>query len=194
MKILDASGRGYGAKVDSSNRLHTAAVTESQNGHAIEDGNSYNISTGLITISGNATLIYFKNNENRDFFVEAIAIGSFEGITHSADPYITVVRNPTGGDLITDATAVSINVNRNFASSNTLTANAYKGKTGGTLTGGADFGIFQINPATRNFLEVNLLLPKGSSVGITLAANLSSGSASWYAAIVGFLKDEDLST
>jgi hypothetical protein len=187
--IKDGAGTGSSLKVDSFNRAHTQSVNISENLNATLEGNSYNINTGLITITGDATLIYLKNNEDTDLVIEALALGSFEGITHSDDPYITLVRNPTGGDLILDGTAVSINQNRNFGSSNTLTADAYKGKVGGTLTGGNDIAIFQATPGGRSFYAINFTVPKGSSVGVKLTANASSGSASWYAAIICYLKD-----
>jgi hypothetical protein len=190
MLIDDGKGDGFKARVDSNKRLHTQSVTEEESIHAAEIGDAYNINTGLISITGDATLMYIKNNENQDLIIEAIAIGSFEGITHSDDPYITLVRNPTGGDLISDATAVSMNQNRNFGSNKTLTADAYKGKVSGTLTGGNDIAILQVNPATRSFYTINFVLPKGASMGIKLTANVTSGSANYYGAFICHLKDD----
>ena len=129
MLIDDGKGDGFKARVDSNKRLHTQSVTEEESIHAAEIGDAYNLNTGLISITGDATLMYIKNNENQDLIIEAIAVGSFEGITHSDDPYITLVRNPTGGDLISDATTTGVlNQNRNFGSNKTLTADFYKGK------------------------------------------------------------------
>lgn len=190
MKIEDGTGTGSIARVSADNRLQVRAVEEPEIIHNCELGNAYNINTGLITISGDATLLYFKNNSDDAFVLQALAIGSFTGITHSGTPYLTVVRNPTGGDLITDATAVSMNQNRNFGSSKTATANAYKGKVGGTLTGGNDIAILQVSPAARSFYTIDMILPKGSSIGVKLTAAVSSGSASYYAAIVGYFKDD----
>lgn len=190
MQILDGKGKGTKAQVDSSNRLRTHAVTESEQLHSAEEGNAYNINTGLISITGNATLVYIKNNGTNDLVINAIAIGSFEGITHSDDPYITLVRNPTGGDLISDATAVSMNQNRNFGSNNTLTADIYKGKVSGTLTGGNNIAILQVTPGGRSFYEIDFLLPKGTSLGITLTANVNSGSANYYCALIGYEKED----
>ena len=187
MKIEDGSGKGYLVRVDSNNRLRTKAITESEAFNATENGNSYNINTGLISISGDATLLYFENTGDSDYVLEAIALGEFEGITHSDDPYITVVSNPTGGDLISDATAVDINQNRNIGSSKSLSANVYKGKVGGTLTGGnnAHHFPYTINWSGRSFFTFSLLIPKGSSIGIKLTANVTSGSANLYCALIG---------
>jgi hypothetical protein len=189
MLIDDGKGQGYKARVDGNNRIHTQSVTESEAIHALELGDSYNLNTGLISITGDSTLIYIKNNEDKEYVLEAIALGSFEGITHSDDPYITLVRNPTGGDLISDATAIDMNQNRNFGSSLTLDADVYKGKVGGTITGGNDIAFLQVTPGGRSFYSIDFILPKGASMAIKLTANVSSGSANYYCALIGHLKD-----
>jgi hypothetical protein len=187
--IKDGSGDGFGLKVDKNNRAHTQAVTITENLNASFEGNAYNINTGLITVTDDATLAYIKNNEDKDLVIDAIALGSFEGITHSDDPYITLIKDPIGGDLLSDATAVSMNQNRNFGSNNTLTADIYKGKTSGTITGGNDVAILQATSGGRSFYSIGFVLSKGASIAIKLTANASSGSASWYAAIICYLKD-----
>lgn len=190
--IKNGVGSGSTAKVDNNNRLHAQAVTEDESLHASELGSAFNLNTGLISINGDASLMYLKNDEVNDFVVEAIALGSFEGITHSDDPYITIIRNPTGGDLITDATTTGVlNQNRNFGSNKTLSSGSvfYKGKVSGTVTGGDDIAILQATPGGRSFYSINFILPKGASVGVKLTANVTSGSANWYGAIIGYLKD-----
>lgn len=189
-RIEDGKGSGKDAQVDDQNRLRTHAVTESEALHASEEGSAYNLNTGLINITGDATLMYYKNTGERDFVVEAIALGSFEGITHSDDPYITLIRNPVSGDLISDQTVASLNQNRNFGSSNTLSGLVYKGKVSGTVTGGNDIAILQATPGGRSFYSIGFVIPKGNSIGIKLTANVSSGSANWYCAIIGFEKDD----
>ena len=189
-QILDGEGTGSRAKVGSDKRLQVRAVSEAEVIHNAELGNAYNFNTGLISITGDATLIYLKNNSDNNFIITGIAIGAFDGITHSDSPYLTLVRNPTGGDLITEATAVSMNQNRNFGSSKTADADVYKGKVGGTLTGGDDIAILQCSKTSRSFFTIDFLLPKGSSVGVKLTANVSSGSANWYGALIGYFKDD----
>jgi hypothetical protein len=190
-RIEDGKGSGRDAQVDDQNRLRTHAVSESESLHATEEGLSYNLNTGLISITGDATLLYYKNTGDKDFVVEAIALGSFEGITHSDDPYITLVRNPDGGNLISDATTSgTLNQNRNFGSTNSLNGLFYKGKVSGTVTGGDDIAILQATPGGRSFYTINFVLTKGASIGVKLTANVTSGSANWYAALIGFEKDD----
>jgi len=188
-RLEDGKGSGRQVKVDSTYRLTTQSVIETEALHSTEAGTSYNMNTGLISISADATLAYYKNNGLKDFVIEAIAIGSFEGITHSDDPYITLVRNPTAGDLISDETVSGVmNQNRNFGSNEDLSGYFYKGKVGGTITGGNDIAILQATPGGRSFYTINWVLPKGSSIGIKLTSNITSGSANWYCAIIGFEK------
>ena len=191
MKIQDGTGTGNEVKIDSNKRMHTQAVTETESQHAAEVGDAYNISTGQIAFTGNGTLLYIKNNDERDIAVESIAIGTDGGGTYTSSlrPFVTIVRNPTAGDLITDATDAPDNVNRNFGSTKTLTADAYKGKQGGTLTGGDSLGIFQTSQAGRDYFEINMVIPKGSSIAITATNGLSSGTVNIYCAAIIFLKD-----
>ena len=188
--INDGTGKNFSMRVDSSNRARVHAVTESEQLHAIEEGDGYNINTGLISISGDGTLLYLMNSEDRDVVIESVVVAGFKGITFSDDPMLTIIKNPTGGDLITDATAVDMNTNRNFSSNNTFIGLAYKGKTSGTITGGSDIGIFKLNQNGRDAFGLNLLLQRGDSVALKYTGNISSGSANYYAAISMYVKED----
>jgi hypothetical protein len=193
MLVEDGRGTGYTLRVDKNNRLHSQSVSESEQLHSAEKGDAYNVNTGLISFSANGTLLYIKNDEEKDMVIEAVAIGTFDGITYSDRPYITMVRNPTGGDLISDKSAVSMNQNRNFGSNKALgsTTLAYKGKSGGTLTGGDDIAILESSKGGRDFYTINFILQKGSSMGLKITNNISSGSANIYAAAIVYLKDPE---
>lgn len=193
MRIEDASGSGNGLKVGSDNRAQVRAVTEEEVIHNGEGGRAYNLNTGYITFTANGTAIYFKNTGDEQFILTGLAVGIKVNSSpvYSSSPYLTVVRNPTGGDLISDATAVSANQNRNFGSSKTLTGNLYKGKSGGTLTGGDDIGYFQLSTASRSFFGLDFILPKGSSIGVSVVSALSSGSHDAYFALIGYYKDDE---
>ena len=188
-KIEDGTGLGFDARVDENNRMHVHSVQVTEVVHAAEQGLAYNLNTGQISVTNDATLIYLKNNETRDFVISAIAVGNDGGATYSTRPLITVVRNPTGGDLITDQTAVEMNQNRDFGSSRVLTADAYKGKVGGTLTGGNIIAILQSTTGGRDFFTLDFVLTEGSSIGLTYTANISSGTSLIYVALIGYLRD-----
>jgi hypothetical protein len=183
--IKDGTGQGYLAEVSSDNKLRVRSITETAIEHATELGNAYNINTGEITISADSAILYFKNNEEEDFFVDAVALGITDG-TQSDIQKVTVIKNPTAGTIISGATDVDMNVNRNFGSSKTLSDSlAYKGASGNTFTDGDDTALFYQSDNGRLFATVGFLLPKGSSVGIELDVNLSSGSVTVYGAIIG---------
>jgi hypothetical protein len=67
---------------------------------------------------------------------------------------------------------------------------AYKGKVSGTVTGGDDIAILQATPGGRSFYSIGFVIPKGTSMGVKLTANVTSGSANWYCALIGFEKDD----
>lgn len=193
MKLEDATGGGYGWKIGSDNRGQVRAVQEPEVIHNGESGLAYNFNTGYTTYSANGTGIYLKNNSDQQFILTGIAVGVKDNTSpvYSTKPFITLVRNPTGGDLISDATAVAANQNRNFGSSKTATVDLYKGKSGGTLTGGDDIAYLQLNTAGRSFFAIDFILPKGSSLGISLTSALSSGSHDIYFALIGYYKDDE---
>lgn len=192
MKLEDATGGGYGWKIGNDNRGQVRAVTEAEVVHNAESGNAYNFNTGYITFSADGTGVYFKNNADNQFILTGIAVGVKDNTSpvYSTKPFLTIVRNPTGGDLISDATAVAANQNRNFGSSKTATGDLYKGKSGGTLTGGDDIAYLQLSTAGRSFFTIDFILPKGSSIGVKLTSALSSGSHDVYFALIGYYKDD----
>jgi hypothetical protein len=96
----------------------------------------------------------------------------------------TILRNPDGGDIISDATAVAINSNSDFGGNATLSSTtlAYKGKNTGTITSTA--GTHAIIAGTgRIFASVPIVLHRGSSVGISVDIN-TSGACQVYAALI----------
>lgn len=187
--LLDGTGKGYRAKVDVANRVHTRSVTISAEQQATIDGDSYNINTGIINISGTSasSILYFKNSEDRNYIITAIALGVGAG-TASDSGELTLIENPTGGDLITDGTAVSINRNRNAGSGKVLAADIYKGKDGGTVTGGDDTALFFQGTSGRLFAAFPFVVPKNKSIALKYDPNLSSGSVNVYAALIGHLE------
>jgi len=188
MLIEDGSGSGRKAKVNASFRIETQSTTINEERSANDLGDAYNINTGNISLTAAGTMIYVKNNEDRDLVIETIVFAFGLG-TQSDSGEITIVRNPTGGDLISDATAVDQNANRNFGSSKTLTVDAYKGKSGGTLTGGSNLALIYLNQSQRASVPINFVIPKGNSVGISIDPKLSSGSMKVYCALLVHVKE-----
>jgi len=190
--IRDPNG-GEGMKVDNNQNAHVFAVTESQFTDAALHDRAYNINTGIITgLTGTAghAMLYFKNDEAPDSGESRIVIDAFalwtgtRTATVTDDPLWTILKNPDGGDIISDATAVAANSNADFGGNATLasTSLAYKGKNGGTCTSITGTHAI-IAGAGRIYATVPIVLHKGSSVGITVDIN-TSGACAAYAAII----------
>ena len=192
-QIRDGTGDSYLARVDGNNRLWTRSVSTAEQVIANVEGAAYNINTGTITLTNDAEtpVIYLKNTGERDLSIEAIAVGlgATDG-TANNPARITVVRNPTAGTIVSGATAVAINQNRNFGSNATLTANVYKGATGNTMTGGNDYLLLYQGLSSRLFATISTDLPRGSSIGIKIDPQTSSNtSLAVYAALICYLRD-----
>jgi hypothetical protein len=192
--IIDGTGTGNQAKVDSEKRLRVFAVTQSGTIHNNLEENSYNLNTGLITLTSanESAVMYFKNNENNPYVITAVAVGlgpSTGGVATSI-PFITVTRNPTGGTVVDDESAVSINSNRNFGSTNTLTADVYKGAEGKTLTGDVEHLLFYQATSGRLYATIDEVLPKGTSIGVKVTPPTSNTSMTCYVALVGYLQSD----
>lgn len=191
-QLLDGSGSGNRAKINANQRLYTQTVSISEDYQATKKGRSYNINTGVITLtdSVDTPVMYVKNNENEDLHITAIAVGLGPSTGGSGGiPKITVLRNPTAGTIVDNATAVDINSNRNYGSSQTLDADAYKGATGNTMTDGTDHLILFQTSNGRLFATIDEVLPKGDSIGIKIDPQPSNTSQDVYAAMICHLED-----
>jgi hypothetical protein len=195
-QIQDGTGSGKRVKVDSNNQLHTTSITRSNTQDATIKGNSYNINTGDIglTSTTESAVLYFKSDEapvngETAFVVDAIAIGIDSLGTTSGMAKITIVKNPTAGTIVTNAVAVDMNENRNFGSSNSLDSIIYKGVEGDTFTDGTDIAQFYQSAGSRGFYTLDFDLPKGSSIGVKIDTQTSSGTTNIYAAVIGHRVD-----
>jgi hypothetical protein len=190
------SGVKIGMHVDQNEQAHVFALNRTVNQDAVRKGNAYNINTGIIglTSTTESGVIYFKNDEapvngESSFIIDAIAIGIDNLGTQAGACNITVVRNPTGGTIVDNAVDVSMNKNRNFGSSNTLSSLAYKGVEGDTLTGGDDIALFFQNAGTRGYYPIDMEVPKGSSIGVKIDTQTTAGTTNLYVALIGHRVD-----
>jgi hypothetical protein len=193
--IRDGKGGGYLARVDDENRLRVFGTTQSEDYAATKAGRSYNINTGIITLtdSVDTPVIYFKNTGTDPFHITAIAVGLGPSTGGSGGiPKITVVRNPTAGTIIDTPVAVDIESNRNFGSPLTLNADIYKGATGKTMTDGTDHIIFFQASGGRLFATIDEYITTGKSIGIKIDPQPSNTSQDVYVALVGHLENGDV--
>lgn len=179
-----------GATVD--NQLKTFATTRSIFTQINIEGDAYNINTGEITLTNDTEtpVLYFKNNGERSFLVTALAIGLRDSTGGAGMATPKVIRNPTGGTIVSGATNVDIVSNRNFGSNNTLTADIFKGATGNTVTGGTEHILIFQSDTSRLFASIDEVLPKGASLGINITPPTGNTSMTVYAAVIGHLIKE----
>jgi len=197
MEQIENGGAGVkiGMHVDKNEQAHTFSLNRTINQDAVRKGNAYNINTGTIglTSTTESGVFYFKNDEapvngESSFILDAFAIGIDSLGTQAGACIITVVRNPTS---VSFSTAVDMNQNRNFGSSNTLssTSLAYKGAEAATVTGGDDIAIFYQNAGTRGYYTIDMEIPRGSSVAVKIDTQTTSGTTNLYVAAIGHRVD-----
>lgn len=169
--IQDGTGTKLKAKINQENRLLTQTISETEFDNATSVGESYNINTEFLTITGNTEtpLLYIKNNNDRNLVLSAFFIGTdADSGTATRLSLLRVYKNPTSGTLISSGTDITP-VNRNFGSSNEFGGIAKKGGDGFTISGFESTPVLYQTQGTkqRNFGTVQLVLPKGSSVVVT---------------------------
>lgn len=193
-------GPKIGTHVDQNNQLHTFAISRTNGQDAVNKGNGYNINTGWIGLTSSTAsgVFYFYNGEapvngESTFVVETIIVGiDGVGTTTTGDMSdIVIIANPTGGTLISGASAVTYKANRNLASSNSLDSATlvYKGAEGNTVTGGTSIALFGQNAGTRVAYPFDMEIPKGASFAITIDTQTTAGTTSVYVAVVGYRRD-----
>lgn len=166
-QIQDGTGKGNIAGVTGNNRLLTSTVNETIFAFAAENGDAYFIGTPVITLTNAAesALFYIKNNEDdsiiyENFFTTANATTGGSPAIYTVNWY----KNPTSISTSTATTPL----NQNFGSSNTLTVSSIYGAQGATFTGGTLVASLTLPIGQFNQIPSGLVLPKGSSFGISI--------------------------
>lgn len=167
--IKDGAGTGNSAKVDSLNRLHTAAVTETAWNYALRKGKAYSISTGVITLTSanESALIYILFNEALGVVLEETVITTGASSGGSGDVLTNAYIAPTSGTVISDATTATA-LNLNQSSGDSLDVTIYTGAEGKTLTGETTTVPGITNTSYINRPGKGAFLTKGSSFGTSV--------------------------
>ena len=194
MIIEDGTGSGRKAKVTTENKLRVSSTTLSEDKLAAVEGRAFNINTEIIALTGTgeSAVLYVKNNESEDISIQGffVGVGTLSG-TSSDSILVRAYINPTGGTLISNAVDVTV-TNRNLGSTKTFSLDVYKGVDGDTITGqDATPILYQFQGgSSRVFGNVNLVLPRGASIAVTIDLN-TTGGANIYAGFTGFVRKEE---
>lgn len=189
MKIGDGSGKGIEAKVGSDNRLWVEAISRSEQLQASSEGNSYQIGTGLMTLTSanESAVLLLVNNEDRAMKITAVNATSSAMTGSSANVYlIKVYRKGTA----LSAGVASAAGNNNFGSTKSLDATIETGGEAQTITDGVAAGGFYIPNDTFFHTELAWTLPKGSSMSITVTPGASNTSMPLSIVFEGHLEKE----
>ena len=169
--IKNGTGDGHTLRVDSQNRAHVHAVTESLSQNASRAGDGYNINTGNITLTSSSPseLLYIENLGDNDLHISTIGflIGNSTG--GSGNVYVGVNKNITGGTLI-GSNQPKINENKNCGSKKTLDVQLYSGVEGRTATGGIEFYSSLIGSAPSSY-PINtgdIIIPRGTNISLNV--------------------------
>ena len=180
MAIIQDGASGKAAAVDGTARLATRTVQQSETENATDSGDSYNINTGLVTLTtaGESGVLYLQTDEDRNVHIDSIVVilGPATAGATTDTTRIRFYRNPTTGTLISGASAVDDNENRNFGSSKNLEGTAYKGAEGSTITNGDVIIESLVNPGSRVAFAIDMILTKGDTIAVSIEPNDSTTS------------------
>jgi len=201
MILEDGKGGGKKAWIDDNNLVRTFAIQYTRGEHATELKSSWVFGSGLITITSvdEQGLLYFKNGETSNFHMErlSVALGPTTGGVNTDASRIRLYRNPTTGTLIDvgGTTDASIKQNRNFGSTDTLSALSllYKGDASSTVTDGdvvAETFIASNTNVGFSSLPVDFILSNNDSIAVTIEAQDSNTSMKVLVSLYGYFNGD----
>lgn len=165
-EILDGTGKGYTAKVDSSNRLMTFSITEQEDKYLnINFGDVFSVHFSVTPAGANDYFFYFKNTGTKTVSLTDVRISS------SAATNVTL-EHVSGTPSYTSDTDLTP-TNRNLGSSKTITGTI---KSDTDTTGLTSEGVlFHIECPVADTLyhlrtSSNIVIPQGSSIALKRVA------------------------
>ena len=189
--IRDGKGSGIAAEVDAKQRLATVSTAQTELVSATKTGNAYTISTGVLnlTSANESAVLYIKSTEDSDLVIHSITVEIGASTGGSGDVIQTNYILPTGGTLISDATA-AITSNLNASSSNTLSATNFKGGEGKTVSGAIASSGFIRHLSQNDIVPAGFIIPKGASLGLSLNPPAGNTSLNVSVFVLVYLLDE----
>lgn len=200
MIITDGTGDGFSAGISSKHRLLVDADSHDAILTAAASGKAFRFDSGLIalTSANSSALLYLKNNEADNLILAEIVIrmnqstGGANGIG-----LIEVLRNPTGGTIVTAAVAATVRANTNFGSTSTILADVYKGAEGNSFSDGTIYANVNGVPVPNRVFVIEatgVILARGTSIGIRYTPPAGNTALLVSAEIGAYLDSETFAT
>lgn len=168
--ILDGTGKGYKAKVNSNSRLETFSISEERIADVSKTGYSFLVATDFIDLTTTGSfngLLYIKNNSStKDIFIKTMRICA-DG---SGTAQCRLIRNPTAGTLISEATPAD-NLSSNAGSNVNFDGLAYTASGDGkTVTDGSNWTQFinRMPGHSVQHYDGAIVIPNGQSMALTV--------------------------
>lgn len=162
----DATGKGYGAKVDENNRAVTFSYIRCDCAdNSIRSGESYEFATGSFiapTTTAEHAIIYLKNTSA----TKSLLIHTIRTCGTVNQKWI-MYKNDTGGTIVDDANA-GVEENLNFRSTNTAEADVFAASAAGKTRSGGTWLTQWINDIGHSELVFESGLVLGTNDSITL--------------------------
>ena len=191
LPIVDGTGKGYMAQVDSNNRLRTQTISDTVYDYQSNEGMAFNVNTEFMSITSSAetSIFYLQNNTGKDVVLASFFVGTGNaGGTPTEQGLIRAYFDPTG---VSGGTSVSV-VNRRAASATSLQFTGLKHDNSTPIS--ATFAsiapiLYQTQgPSSRVFGTVYLTLPNGKSILVTYQPN-GAQTINIYTGFGGYLVD-----
>jgi len=180
MRIEGGEGQGREAAVSKDLRLLTEAIAFSPIQMAALTNRAYALSTGVISITGvtESGLLYIRNDDpSRTLLLPELTlnVGKCTGGPGDQLFQLYYLTSASGGTLISGASLASL-VSLNVGSPTPPKVTVYKGVYAATVIGGVVRRSPIIQDAVTLQIPLDLVMPAGSQIAVTVTANASTSA------------------
>jgi hypothetical protein len=178
LTIKDNTGKGYGLKVDSKNRMSTKTMSLSQQ-YVIsnEEERAFQLVSEKAIAASEIKLLLLKNtSDTRDLVVSYIRLETIGAAAANVNAYWTIY---TGGDYASGGTATTP-INMNVGSAIAAEGIFYDATASSIVTSGTQNVIDKTWEANTQIVynqEGSLILPKNACLTISWTGSTAAGTA-----------------
>lgn len=158
-------GNADKARVDEGNRLHVHSLSAGSSSVAAAAGDSFNVSSELITLTngGESGILYIKNNEKDLVSVTTVFANLDTSENGIGKSLISFYLDADAGTLISEESEAQV-LNRRVGFFGTLAVDAFKGGEGKTITSNSVIRL----PSSGGAIASEFILSKGASFGLSI--------------------------